>query len=95
MYEPTEGLSEQQSQKVIGGETAIWTEIVNIATIESLVFPRAFAVGEVLWGVKERDWEDAFYRIDYFSRLVTARGFSIGSIFPPYCKEGGCAKIII
>ncbi|KAJ3272316.1 hypothetical protein HDV01_005750 [Terramyces sp. JEL0728] len=76
---------------VFGGEVALWTEIVHNDVV-SILFPRAFAAAEVLWGTSG-DWQEASYRLDSLSKHVGYRGINCGTIWPEYCKDGGCAQL--
>ncbi|KAJ3319361.1 BTB and MATH domain-containing protein 41 [Boothiomyces sp. JEL0866] len=76
---------------VYGGEVALWTEIVNNDVL-SVLFPRAFAAAEVLWGTAG-DWQEASYRLDKFSNCVGYRGINSGAIWPEFCNNGGCTQL--
>lgn len=48
-YDPTTGLSTAEAERIIGGEVCMWGEHVDDMNWESIVYPRASAVGERLW----------------------------------------------
>lgn len=40
------------SESAYGGEAALWCEGIDISTIEYRLWPRACAIGAMLWGDK-------------------------------------------
>ncbi len=49
-FDPTRGLSPEEAKYVLGGQGCLWTEYVPTpADVEYLLFPRLFAMAEVLW----------------------------------------------
>jgi len=57
---------------VLGGQGNLWTESVpNFRQVEYMLWPRSFALAEVLWSPKEkRDWNDFIQRTNiHLSRL--------------------------
>jgi hexosaminidase len=72
-YEPVPGaLSAQEASRVLGGQGNIWTEwLSSDEEIESMMFPRAAALAEVLWTKFERkDFGDFSQRLlTHYERL--------------------------
>ena len=64
-FDPTEGLTPDEAKHVLGGQACLWTEYVPTPTdVEYLLFPRLFAMAEVLWSPKDRrDDEDFLKRV--------------------------------
>lgn len=46
---------------IVGGEAALWAEIVNEESIDLRLWPRAFVVAERLWSAQELQDENAMY----------------------------------
>jgi hexosaminidase len=58
-YDPTEGLKPEEEKWVIGGEGCLWGEFTPEPKIVPKLFPRLFAIAEVLWSPRgKRNWED-------------------------------------
>lgn len=55
-------IGEAERQLVLGGEAALWAELVDETVIDLRLWPRAFVVGERLWSAAERRDEDSLYR---------------------------------
>ena len=63
-------------QLIIGGQGNLWTEqLPNMRAVEYMLWPRSFAISEVLWSPKEKkDWPDFVRRVeDQFKRLDEAQ----------------------
>ncbi|XP_069688074.1 chitooligosaccharidolytic beta-N-acetylglucosaminidase isoform X2 [Periplaneta americana] len=77
---------------VLGGETCMWSELVDNQSLDSKVWPRTAALAERLWTdpeTKSSSAEARFYR--HRQRLVT-RGIRADALAPAYCyqNEGEC-----
>jgi hexosaminidase len=72
-YEPIPGdLTPSEGQRVLGAQANIWTEwLSSEEEVESMMFPRAAALAEVLWTKFERrDWDSFRNRLSsHYARL--------------------------
>ncbi len=71
-FEPVpEGLSPEESPRILGGECAMWTEDAPQETVEGKLFPRLLALAEVLWSPAGlRVYPEFYARVqDHFTRL--------------------------
>ncbi|PKH25420.1 beta-N-acetylhexosaminidase [Enterobacterales bacterium CwR94] len=63
----------QQEKNVLGGEIALWAEIINADVIDTRLWPRAFVVAERLWSARDITDENNMYqrlaKIDAWSTL--------------------------
>lgn len=85
-YDPVTGLSESEASLIIGGEVAMWGEHVDESNIESIVYPRAAAVGERLWSPSYvTDQDDAQTRLEIHRCRIKQRGFHPSALDPGYC----------
>lgn len=55
-------LTEADRSKILGGEIALWSELIDEHSIDLRLWPRAFAVAERLWSPAERRDEASLYR---------------------------------
>lgn len=62
--------------RVLGGEAAMWSELVTADTIDSRIWPRTGAVAERLWSpaVSTTDVDDMYRRLDVFSERLEGLG---------------------
>ncbi|WP_233080676.1 beta-N-acetylhexosaminidase [Rheinheimera soli] len=55
-------LSTEAQQQVLGGEIALWGELITPELIDIRLWPNGFAVAERLWSPKSRNDEQDFYQ---------------------------------
>ncbi|KAJ3252120.1 hypothetical protein HK103_001817 [Boothiomyces macroporosus] len=91
-YDPLLGVDPKSSHLVLGGEVAMWSELVDNDDVQAILFPRAFAAAEVLWGSPNRSWEEAIYRLDQFRTGLSFRKIKVGALWPTFCQGGKCAN---
>ncbi|KAJ3268781.1 N-acetyl-glucosamine-6-phosphate deacetylase [Terramyces sp. JEL0728] len=91
-YNPLDGIDSTSAHLVVGGEVAMWSELVE-DDVQSILFPRAFAAAEVLWGSPNRNWQEAIYRLDQLRTELSFRKIKVGALWPEYCKGGKCANL--
>ena len=97
-FDPLANLTPEQKKFVIGGEAHMWSEQTDPASLDSTVWPRASAVGEVLWSGRvdaqgvNRTFEDASQRLGEFRERMLARGIQATAITQTWCHmyKGGC-----
>ncbi|KAI1168706.1 glycoside hydrolase family 20 protein [Nemania serpens] len=88
-YDPRANLSAEQAKLVLGGELAGWSESIDDATIDDILWPRASAAGEVLWSSPEgRTQLEAAPRLAEFRERLIARGIKSGTVHMPFCTQG-------
>ncbi|KAI3743824.1 hypothetical protein L1987_56891 [Smallanthus sonchifolius] len=91
-YDITYGLNETEAKLVLGGEVALWSEQADPTVLDSRVWPRASAMGEVLWsgnrdetGVKR--YGEATDRLNEWVHRMVSRGVKAEPIQPLWCVK--------
>ncbi|XP_055968439.1 beta-hexosaminidase subunit beta-like isoform X1 [Sorex fumeus] len=80
--------SEEQRQRVIGGEACLWGEYVDETNFMPRLWPRASAVGERLWShQKVHDLFDAHERLTIHRCRMVRRGIAAQPLSPGYCDH--------
>jgi len=55
-------LTEEEKNRILGGEATMWTELVTPLTIDSRIWPRTLAIGERLWTNPKDESIDQMYQ---------------------------------
>lgn len=85
-YDPTNDLSSTEAQHIKGGEVAMWSEHIDENNFDSIVYPRAAAVGERLWSpATVTDEDDAHARLLVHRCRLVNRGVRASPVEPSYC----------
>ncbi|KAI0593378.1 family 20 glycosyl hydrolase [Biscogniauxia sp. FL1348] len=95
-YDPRANLTAEQAALVIGGEVGAWSETIDDANIDDILWPRSSAAGEILWSGRidpatnqNRSQLDAGPRLAEFRERMLARGVLAGPVQMVYCTQGG------
>lgn len=79
-------LTDAARQLVLGGEAALWAELVDETVIDLRLWPRAFAVGERLWSPASLQDEASMYR--RMQKVGDLAGISVGLQHHQQAHEG-------
>ncbi|POR31631.1 Beta-hexosaminidase [Tolypocladium paradoxum] len=102
-HDPVAGLSKEAAKQVLGGEVAVWSELTDETNLDSIVWPRASAAGEVLWSGRQdasgqnRSQYDAAPRLAEFRERMVARGVGAMPVQMVFCTQGNateCAQVV-
>ncbi|KAK3897645.1 beta-hexosaminidase 2 [Staphylotrichum tortipilum] len=93
-YDPTAGLAPEEAKLVLGGEVAVWSETIDPANLDTLIWPRASAAGEVLWSGRRdasgqnRSQLDATPRLNEFRERMVLKGVRSSPVQMTFCTQG-------
>ncbi len=72
---PDHGLSEEEANRILGGEATMWSELVTPLTLDSRVWPKTAAIAERLWSpVHVDDIENMYDRLEHISLRLEEAG---------------------
>ena len=80
---------------VLGGEVGAWAETIDEVNLDSILWPRSSAAGEVLWSGRldaagqNRTQLEAAPRLAEFRERMLARGVRADPIQMVFCTQGG------
>ena len=77
-------LTPESERRILGGEAAMWSEVVSAGTIDSRIWPRTAAVAEKLWSPASAtvDVDDMYRRLDHVTTVLSARGVTHETSYP-------------
>ncbi|EFE44270.1 hypothetical protein TRV_00956 [Trichophyton verrucosum HKI 0517] len=95
VYNPLKDIPVELQSLLVGGETHMWSELVDPVNMDQMIWPRAAAAAEVLWtGPRSPDnIQDASYRlVKWRERVVSDAGIRAAMVQMTYClmRESGC-----
>lgn len=69
-------LTDVEKKRILGGEAAMWTELVNARNLDSRVWPRAAAMAEKWWSPAEltKDPRDMYRRLETMTQYLETLG---------------------
>ncbi|KAG8391351.1 hypothetical protein BUALT_Bualt01G0178800 [Buddleja alternifolia] len=99
-YDITYGLSEAESEMVLGGEVALWSEQADSTVMDSRIWPRASAMAETLWSgnrdeTGKKRYAEATDRLNEWRYRMVSRGIGAEPIQPLWCirNPGMCNTV--
>ncbi|KAI8342812.1 glycoside hydrolase family 20 protein [Chlamydoabsidia padenii] len=92
-YDMRANLTSEEAKLIIGGETAMWAELVDHTNFESRIWPRASAVAHTLWSGYETPQGDKLTSADAILRLLPWRERMVlrGTMAAPL-NQGYCTR---
>ncbi|XP_042224093.1 chitooligosaccharidolytic beta-N-acetylglucosaminidase-like isoform X1 [Homarus americanus] len=81
-----------QRNLVLGAEAPLWSESVDVGSLDAKLWPRGSALAERLWTNPLTNWESAEIRLIHHRQRMVTRGVRADRIQPQWChqNEGLC-----
>ena len=97
-YDPVGALTAEEATYVLGGEIAIWSELTDPMNLDSKVWPRASAAGEVLWSGRHdasgqnRSQITAAPRLAELTERMVKKGIRSGPVQMIFCTQSNSTE---
>jgi len=81
-------LSDQEKQKILGGEACMWAEYVSPENVDSRIWPRTAAMAERFWSSQNvTDVNSMYARMDHTSKWLDAYGLTHNTNYVPMLER--------
>ncbi|KAI0994601.1 Beta-hexosaminidase [Podosphaera aphanis] len=94
-HDPLSGVPPERQHLVLGGEVHVWSEQIDPINLETMLWPRASAAGEVLWSGRQdesgqnRSQVTAGPRLAEWRERMVERGFFASPVQMIHCTQLG------
>lgn len=84
-------LTEEQKSRIVGGEAAMWSEVVSAENVDSRLWPNSAAIAEKLWSPQSltNDADDMYRRLAFTSNQLTELGVTHDTQYEVMLKRIG------
>ncbi|KAJ5781083.1 Beta-hexosaminidase subunit alpha/beta [Penicillium paradoxum] len=91
-YDFLTNLTHAEAEHIIGAEAPLWTEHIDDVAISSTFWPRAAALGELVWSgnrdeTGQKRTTKLTQRILNFREYLVANGIQAAALMPKYCLQ--------
>ncbi|KAF7365624.1 Beta-hexosaminidase [Mycena venus] len=92
VFDPVANLTAEQSERVLGGQSLLWTEQSGPENLDSTTWPRAASTAELFWTGPGGDVQAALPRLHEEVYRFRQRGVAANSLQPEWCalRPGAC-----
>ncbi|KXX82839.1 Beta-hexosaminidase 2 [Madurella mycetomatis] len=93
-HNPIANLTAEEAELVLGGEVTMWSETIDPSNLDTLLWPRGSAAGEVLWSGRtdasgqNRSQMEAAPRLNEFRERMVLRGVRASPVQMTFCTQG-------
>ncbi|GAB1310349.1 Glucosamine-6-phosphate isomerase (Glucosamine-6-phosphate deaminase) (GNPDA) (GlcN6P deaminase) [Madurella fahalii] len=93
-HNPVANLTAEEAELVLGGEVTMWSETIDPSNLDTLLWPRGSAAGEVLWSGRtdasgqNRSQMEAAPRLNEFRERMVLRGVRASPVQMTFCTQG-------
>ena len=93
-YDPLADIPEDQQHLILGGEVHMWGEQTDGMDLDSKLWPRTAAAGEILWKGKGLVSEDVTRRLAEMREWLVAKRIQTGPVQVTWClmNRGNCTQ---
>lgn len=79
-----------KDDSVLGGQVAAWSEVISEGVLHATLWPRAAALADKLWGVKQStDLKAIVMRLNNLAQKLNQMGISAGAVTDGRCELTG------